>query len=443
MCVERNAARPDRDFGAHVIRRQRDQLRRGLRGLQREGFRTVHTLRGEDEVADASITRTRLFNDLRRRDRAVRRHRRRPRLPRRARGAAGRARLHDRPGRARAARSGAHPDGRRAVFVGDLVDRGPDTPGVLRLVMGMVAAGDALCVPGNHENKLLRALRGRNVQVTHGLAESLAQLAAEPDEFRAEVERFLDGLISHYVLDGGRLVVAHAGLTERYQGRASGRVREFCLYGETTGETDEYGLPVRYPWAQEYRGEAMVLYGHTPMPAPEWVNNTLCLDTGCVFGGRLTALRYPERELVSVPAARGLLRAGQAVPGQPRRRRPDVAGRRDPDVLDITDVTGSRVVETAYQPRIGVREENAAAALEVMSRFAIDPRWLLYLPPTMSPVATSTRPDLLEHPEQAFDAYRADGVDAVVCEEKHMGSRAVALVCRDAGRGAGPVRRAR
>ena len=223
--------------------------------------------------------------------------------------------------------AGAHHDGRRAIFVGDLVDRGPDTPGVLRLVMGMVAAGDAFCVPGNHENKLLRALRGRNVQVTHGLAESLAQLAAETDQFRADAERFMDGLISHYVLDGGRLVVSHAGLTERYQGRASGRVREFCLYGQTTGETDEYGLPVRYPWAQEYRGEAMVLYGHTPIPAPEWINNTLCLDTGCVFGGRLTALRYPERELVSVPAAKVYYAAGQAVPGQPRRRR---AGRRGP-----------------------------------------------------------------------------------------------------------------
>jgi protein phosphatase len=429
VCVARNAARPDRDFGAHVIRRQRDQLRRGLKGLPREGFRTVHTLRGEDEVAGVSITRTKLFNDLR--------HETGPfdvigdihgclaelealltEL--------GYTISRDHEGRA----AGAHHDGRRAIFVGDLVNRGPDTPGVLRLVMGMVAAGDAFCVTGNHENKLLRALRGRNVQVTHGLAESLAQLATETDAFRADVERFMDGLISHYVLDGGRLVVSHAGLTERYQGRASGRVREFCLYGQTTGETDEYGLPVRYPWAQEYRGEAMVVYGHTPIPAPEWINNTLCLDTGCVFGGRLTALRYPERELVSVPAAKVYYQPARPFPVNPDAAGPDVAGRRDPEVLDITDVTGARIVETKYHPRIGVREENAAAALELMSRFAIDPRWLLYLPPTMSPVATSARPDLLEHPEQAFDAFRADGVDHVVCEEKHMGSRAAALVCR-------------
>jgi protein phosphatase len=429
VCAARNAARPDRTFGSHVIRRQRDQLRRSLKGLQREGFRTVHTLHGEDEIAGASITRTKLYNDLRHEhgpfDVIGDIHGCRAELELLL-AELGYGIARDGEGRV----TGAHRDDRRAIFVGDLVDRGPDTPGVLRLVMGMVAAGDAFCVPGNHEHKLLRALRGRNVQVSHGLAASLAQLAAEPDDFRARVETFLDGLISHYVLDDGQLVVAHAGLIERYQGRASGRVREFCLYGQTTGETDEYGLPVRYPWAQEYRGQAMVLYGHTPVPTPEWINNTLCLDTGCVFGGRLTAMRYPERDLVSVPAAEVYFEPAKPFPAGPEAAASDTATRREPDLLDITDVTGTRIVETQYQKRIGVREQNAAAALEVMSRFAIDPRWLLYLPPTMSPVGTSARPDLLEHPGQAVEYFRAEGIDEVVCEEKHMGSRAVALVCR-------------
>src|SRR5207244_8184363 len=102
----------------------------------------------------------------------------------------------------------------------------------------------------------------------------------------------------------GRLVVAHAGMKESMPGRGSGVVRAFALFGETTGETDAYGLPIRYNWAAEYRGRALVVYGHTPTPEPEWLNNTICIDTGCVFGGRLTALRYPEKELVSVPAAR-------------------------------------------------------------------------------------------------------------------------------------------
>ena len=433
VCLARNADRPDRDFGAHVVRRQRDQLRRSLRGLQREGFRTVHVLTGEEEVAAATLIRTPLYNDLRQEtgpfDVIGDVHGCGAELENLL-GKLGYEIARDEEGRP----VGAHHPGRRAVFVGDLVDRGPDTPGVLRLVMGMAAAGDALCVPGNHEEKMLKALRGRNVHVSHGLAESLLQLEREPEEFRARVVAFLDGLISHYVLDGGRLVVSHAGLIERYQGRASGRVRSFCLYGQTTGETDEFGLPVRYPWANEYRGRAMVLYGHTPVPEPEWINNTLCLDTGCVFGGRLTALRYPEREIVSVPAAAVYYQPARPFPANTGAAAAGPTGttRREPEVLDIRDVIGSRIVDTAYVKRIGVREDNAAAALEVMSRFAIDPRWLLYLPPTMSPVATSSRPDLLEHPEQAFDAYRAEGVAAVVCEEKHMGSRAVLLTCRSA-----------
>src|SRR5699024_1948146 len=195
-----------------------------------------------------------------------------------------------------------HPEGRRVLFLGDLVDRGPDTVGVLRLAMGMVAGGTALAVPGNHEAKLVRALRGAKVTVSHGLAETLAQLASEDEEFRDQVAAFCYDLVSHLVLDDGKLVVAHAGLKEAYHGRSSGRVRAFALYGDTTGETDEYGLPVRLDWAADYRGQAVVLHGHTPVQEAEWRNNVMCLDTGCVFGGKLSALRYPERELVQVPA---------------------------------------------------------------------------------------------------------------------------------------------
>ena len=116
------------------------------------------------------------------------------------------------------------------------------------------------------------------------------------------MQKFLDGLVSHYVFDDGRLVVAHAGMKAEMQGRGSAKVRDFALFGETTGETDEFGLPVRYNWAAEYRGRASVVYGHTPVPEPEWLNRTINIDTGCVFGGKLTALRWPEKELVSVPA---------------------------------------------------------------------------------------------------------------------------------------------
>ncbi|MFI5708570.1 polynucleotide kinase-phosphatase [Kribbella sp. NPDC051620] len=423
VCVARNEQRPDRQFGKQVVVRQRSQLRRGLKSLKREGFRTVHTLSSVEEIDAVSIERTRLFNDLTDQtgpfDIVGDIHGCRAELEQLL-TTLGYAITLDAQGRP----SDAHHPQRRAIFVGDLVDRGPDTPGVLRLVMGMVQAGHAYCVTGNHEAKLLRSMQGKKVRINHGLAESLEQLAEEPEEFRAEVATFMDGLISHYVFDGGNLVVSHAGLVERMHGRTSGRVRSFCLYGETTGETDEFGLPIRYPWANEYRGRAMVVYGHTPTPEPEWINNTICLDTGCVFGGSLTALRYPERELVQVEAAEQYYKPAKPLhlPSAPDR---------EPDVLDITDVVGRRVIETATHGRISVRAEQAGAALEVMSRFAIDPRLLLYLPPTMSPVATSPVPGLLEHPTQAFEAYKGQGVTELVCEEKHMGSRAVVLLTRD------------
>ncbi|HEY3545085.1 MAG TPA: polynucleotide kinase-phosphatase [Propionicimonas sp.] len=434
LCLERNRGRSDRDLGAHVIRRQRQQLRRSLRSLGREGFRTVHVLSDADAVAAATIVRTPLRSD-RRGDHGpfdvigdV--HGCRSELEALL-GALGYAVVRDDEGRPVDA---AHAEGRRALFLGDLVDRGPDSPGVLRLVMGMVAAGHALAVPGNHENKLVRALDGRQVQVSHGLGETLAQLADEPTEFRRTVRDFCDDLVAHLVLDDGRLVVAHAGLKEAFHGRASGRVRSFALYGDTTGETDEYGLPVRLPWAEEYRGRAMVLYGHTPTPVATWVNNTMCLDTGCVFGGHLTALRYPEKEIVQVAAERVWYEPARPFPaaGGPDDARAGAGGHREPDVLDITDVIGKRIVETRHHGRVTVAEANTVGALEVMSRFAVDPRWLLYLPPTMSPCATAPDGELLEHPREAFAHYRADGVEQVVCEEKHMGSRAVVLVCRDA-----------
>ncbi|MFE9096965.1 polynucleotide kinase-phosphatase [Streptomyces sp. NPDC007264] len=416
VCAARNADRTDRaDMPRRVIQRHIRELRRSLRHLEREGFRKVHVLRSVEEIENAAVVTERRFNDLT--------HLTGP---------------FDIIGDVHGCSSeleallgklgyvdGVHPQGRTAVFVGDLVDRGPDSPGVLRRVMSMVASGDALCVPGNHENKYGRHLRGRKVQHTHGLAETIEQMERESDGFRQQVREFIDGLVSHYVLDGGRLVVCHAGLPEQYHGRTSGRVRSHALYGDTTGETDEFGLPVRYPWAEEYRGRAAVVYGHTPVPQATWLNNTICLDTGAVFGGRLTALRWPERELVDVPAERVWYE-----PTRPLAT--EAPGGHDGRPLDLADVHGRRVVETRHAGRISVREENAAAALEVMSRFAVDPRLLPYLPPTMAPTATSHVEGYLEHPIEAFAQYREDGVARVVCEEKHMGSRAVVLVCRDA-----------
>jgi protein phosphatase len=427
LCHERNRGRPDRAFGPHIVRNQIRQMRRSLRGLKREGFSHVFVLSSAEELEAATVERQPLWND-RRNDRGP------FDIIGDVHGCCDELeRLLYELGYAAVDGVHRHPAGRKAVFVGDLVDRGPRVLDTLRLVRAMVGAGTALCVPGNHDMKFMRKLRGRDVQMTHGLEKSWAEVERLPEDRRAETAQeladFFDSLISHYVLDGGNLVVAHAGLKEEMQGRGSPKVRDFALYGETTGETDEFGLPVRHNWAAEYRGRALVVYGHTPVPDPEWLNRTINIDTGCVFGGRLTALRYPEKELVSVPAA-----GVYATPAKPLAV-PTTAAlsaqQEHDDVLDIDDVRGKRIVTTRLRGATTVREENAAAALEVMSRFAADPKWLIYLPPTMAPCATTREPGLLEHPAEAFAEYRQAGVPRVVCEQKHMGSRAVVVVCRD------------
>ncbi|MEM7115726.1 MAG: polynucleotide kinase-phosphatase [Chloroflexota bacterium] len=438
ICFERNQTRADRNFGFGVVKRQHNQLRNSLRRIKREGFNRVFTLNSPEEIADVSISRTRLWNN--------RKDERGPfdiigdihgccdeleilldklgyvwnEVPQEA------STYH---------RVYRHENGRKAVFLGDLGDRGPRILDSFQLVRNMVNAGHAICVPGNHDAKLIRKLRGKKVKLTHGLEDTMAEIDALPDDIRAtfseNLREFLYKLTSHYVLDRGKLVVAHAGLKEAFQGRSSGKVRSFALYGDTTGETDEFGLPVRLNWAADYRGAAMVVYGHTPVPEAEWLNKTINIDTGCVFGGKLTALRYPERELVSVPAQH--VYAESARPNFPPAADETLtAQQQHDDLLDLADITGKRIVNTRLRPNITLLEENSITALEVMSRFAINPKWLIYLPPTMSPTETSELPNMLEHPTEAFSYFAKASVDHVICEEKHMGSRAIVIVGKDA-----------
>lgn len=429
ICDARNAERPNRSFGKHVVRRQIKQLKRSIRGLKKEGFSRIHVLRSPEEVAAVTgITRDRLYSNkkhisgpfdiigdihgcyvetlellkklgylITEVDKTKQNH----------------------------GFNITHPEDRKVIFLGDLVDRGPNSPAVLKLVMSMVNSGIAYCVAGNHDNKLHRKLKGNNVKTNHGLAETLEQLEGETEVFINELKAFLYSLTSHFVFDDGRLVVAHAGLKENMQGKASGAVRAFCLYGETTGETDEYGFPVRYNWASEYRGKAKVIYGHTAVLEAEWFNNTMDIDTGCVFGGQLTALRYPEEELVAVDAKMTYCESAKPLASSPNNLQQDFD-----DLLNIDDVIGKRIVQTRLRNNMTIKEENAIAALEVMSRFAINPKWLIYLPPTMSPCETSDLPTFLEHPIQAMEYYKKKGVEKIICEEKHMGSRVVLVICK-------------
>lgn len=436
VCRDRNESRTDRSFGRHVIRNQSRQLRQSIRGLKREGFRRVVVLTSPEEVENVSIVRQPLWTD-----------RRTDKGPfdvigdihgcyeelRELLGILGYEVESNPSEEGDMGYTLSHPEGRRLIFLGDLVDRGPQNIDVLRLVMGAVKQGEALTVPGNHDAKLLKKLEGRKVQMGHGLEKTWEQLAKESDGFREAVGSFIRSQISHYVLDEGRLVVAHAGMKEEYQGRGSAHIRAFALYGETTGETDEWGLPIRHAWAEDYRGSALVVYGHTACSEPLWLNNTLCIDTGCVYGGRLTALRYPEKELVSVPAR--AIHHPSTKPGFPGPENsldsassPSAQLEYD-DLLDIEDVLGKRFIETPRR-RITLREENTMPAMEALSRFGVHPKWLVYLPPTMSPPATSNQEGYLERPEEVFDYYERQGLRELICQEKHMGSRAVVIVAR-------------
>lgn len=436
--LSRHTQRPERDFAARVIQRQRNELRRGLRGLAREGIRQSWRLESSSEVGAVTVQRVPLFPD--------KRHLSGP---------------FDVIGDVHGCLSELqdllaqlgydpqhgwqHPEGRTAIFVGDLIDRGPDSAGVLRLVRGMVAAGAALAVMGNHDDKLAQALRARvhphskhsKGQWPADLSTTLAELAALPAVEQGQLREFVSGLISHLMLDEGRLVVAHAGLPAQYQGRASARVRSFALYGDVDGSLDEQGLPLRRDWAANYDGAALVVYGHTPVYQPRWVGQTVNIDTGCVFGGTLTALRYPERQTVSVPARQAYAEppASMSAPTATADAQAQCSPCSTPErPFDLANFLAGETLETERGGRIRVPATARAAAVAAYALHGVDPRLCAYLPPTMSPVATS--PDaltlgLLEHPAQAFSYFRKHGVTQVICEEKHMGSRAVVLLCRN------------
>ena len=304
VCRERDRKRSDRTVGTEVIRSQARELRFSAGNLKKEGFRNIYVLKSPEEAEAAEIVRQPLWCN--------KRHEHGPfdiigdihgcfdEL----------AALLQKLGYQITRTSPeenygyrvTHPQPRKVIFLGDLADRGPKAPEVLRLVMGMVSDRTGFCLLGNHDLKLWKYLCGRKIRIQHGLDRTIAQLDREPRSFHYDVREFLYRLTHHYVLDSGRLVVAHAGVKQEMQGRDSKAVRAFCLYGDTTGKSDDTGLPIRRDWAGEYRGKATVIYGHTPVAETEWVKNTVNIDTGCVFGGRLTALRYPEGELISVPA---------------------------------------------------------------------------------------------------------------------------------------------
>lgn len=411
LLQQRNTDRPDRSIPDWFIRRQHRQGQVTTEELQREGFRQIIQLRSAEASTALQVRRTPLPSDHRHEhgpfdiigdvhgcyDELIE--------------------LLATLGYDPESDPAGGPEGHRLIFVGDLVDRGPASDRVLRLVQRLTASGLALCVPGNHDDKLMRYLRGSRVQLRHGLEKTAEQLAGWSDAQKTALAEWLAALPSHLQLDDGKLLVAHAGLEERMHGRSGRAVRSYCLYGPTTDEPDETGLPVRLPWFYDYEGQAAIVYGHTPVTQPAWINRTINIDTGCVFGGRLTALRYPSNELVSVPA-----RQVYAVPSRP----PDTGfSRRDHwQVPTAGQLQGRHSLTTHLYGQIGIRPHQSAAALDRLSHSAADPRWLVYLPPVPVP-ATDGRT------EAAIGYYRQQEVDEVLLCPRPAGVEVIIILGRD------------
>lgn len=202
-----------------------------------------------------------------------------------------------------------HPEGRKIIFLGDLTDRGPASIPVLKLVFQLVEEEKAYYVPGNHCDKLYRFFIGRDVKVIHGLETTVEEWEALADAEKIEIKKkfiYLYENAPYYKsFDDQRLIVSHAGIRKDMVDKDPSlkKIKTFCLYGDITGEKDETGFPIRRDWAQEYDGESWIIYGHTPVKQPRIVNNTVNIDTGSVFGGHLTGLRYPEFTFESVPSS--------------------------------------------------------------------------------------------------------------------------------------------
>lgn len=297
VCLTRNAGR-DRRVIRPVIARMQKMLKRTLKVVHQEGFDGVHLVSEEDlrdpafkiEIRNHEATLPGPFDII--------------------------GDIHGcydelitllgKLGYRRQFNYYTHPAGRKAVFLGDLTDRGPRSLDSFWLVKTMVDSGNALYVPGNHCRKLFRYLEGRNIKIAHGLEKTVAEIKALPDDeeefFKEEFLQLFREAPPYLILDRGKLVVSHGGIKEEMIGRVTERIKNFCFFGDTTGEVTEEGLPVRRDWAREYGGDALIVYGHTPVPEAKFVNNTIDIDQGCAMGGHLTALRYPEREVVQVPA---------------------------------------------------------------------------------------------------------------------------------------------
>ncbi|WP_079508747.1 polynucleotide kinase-phosphatase [Mesobacillus jeotgali] len=327
-----------------------------------------------------------------------------------------------------------HPEGRRFLSIGDVMSRGPQSLRSMIFFYRHVEKGLAYMIDSNHGWKIARWLDGKKVTLSHGDEKVEQEFWQYEEEYGAEAAsewRFMlkDFLLkspSHYILKKNGIptvVCAHAGIKDEYIGKQSPEVSDFCRYGDTDG-FNEKGKPVRKDWFIGHQTSQLIVWGHDPKPQPLKINNSLNIDQGAVFGGNLTAFRYPEKQIVSVKAREDYSGADDNPLHEWERKRlnqPNI-GKFLQGYSVLTDEFGE----------IAVPAETVKPAIDTVSHYTIPIEQLLYIPPTMSPTpAPSPLEQYLEHPAEAIRYYRSNGIEKMVAEKKHMGSRGILLLFKD------------
>ena len=327
-----------------------------------------------------------------------------------------------------------HPEGRKFVSVGDVMSRGPESLKTMLFFHEHVQKGVAYMIDSNHGWKIARWLDGRGVTLNHGDEKVEEEFKRYEEEHGSEkaaetknkLKEFLLHAPSHYVFTKNgvqTLICVHAGIKDAFIGKQSEAISDFCRYGDTDG-FDERGKPVRKDWYISHKKSTLIVWGHDPKPQPLLINNTINIDQGAVFGGALTAFRYPEREVISVQASQNHSGDDDTPLKEWEKNRLN-----PPNIGKF--INGYSVL-TEKMGEIKVQKDIVKPAIDKISHFTIPIEQLIYIPPTMSPTPSpSSSANYLEHPREAIDYYRSQGIQTMIAEKKHMGSRAILFLFRD------------
>ncbi|MEH7178152.1 polynucleotide kinase-phosphatase [Neobacillus vireti] len=327
-----------------------------------------------------------------------------------------------------------HPEGRKILSLGDVLSRGSRSIETLQFFQKHVAAGHAYMIDSNHGWKIARWLEGKNVKMAHGDENVAAEFeeyerkngTEETEKLKEQIKELLLEAKSHYIIrkNGVNAVVAvHAGIKDHYIGKQSHRISDFCRYGDTDG-LDENGKPIRKDWSISHKSSELIIWGHDPKPQPLLVNNTLNIDQGVVFGGTLTAYRYPEKQFVSVKAKQDYAN----VPDNPLKEW-ELKRLNPPNIMKFLE--GYSVL-TEHYGEIMIYDDGVKPAIDDFSHYTLPLEDIVYLPPTMSPTPKASRLEgYLEHPMEAFEYYQSNGVETMVVEKKHMGSRGILFLFKN------------